>query len=38
MYSSIYVSTPISQFIPFPAFLLGNHKFVFYICDTFSIL
>ena len=38
IYSSMYVTVPISQFIPFPAFPLGKHKFVFYICDTFSVL
>ena len=28
------MSIPISQFIPPPPFPLGNHKFVFYICDS----
>ena len=29
---------PISKFIPSPTFLLGNRKFVFYICDSITIL
>ena len=33
IYSSVYMSIPISKFIspPFPS---GNHNFVFYICDS----
>ena len=36
MYSREYMSIPISQFIP----LLppGNRRFVFYICDSISVL
>ena len=37
MYSSMYMSIPISQFIfphPLPP---GNHKFVFYICNSISV-
>ena len=30
-----YMSIPVSQFILLPWFPLGNHKFVFYICDYF---
>ena len=36
MYSGVYVSIPVSQFIPH--LLPGSHKFVFYICDSNSIL
>ena len=32
------MSIPISQFIPLPSSPLGNHKFVFYICDAVFIL
>ena len=32
------MSTSISQFIPLPPFPAGNHKFVFYICDSISVL
>ena len=32
------MSIPISLFIPPPLFPLGNHKFVFYICDSISVL
>ena len=35
MYSTMYKSTPVSQFIR-PTFPPGSHKFVFYICDTTS--
>ena len=38
IHSSVYVSIPISQFIPLPPFPSGNHKFVFYICDSISVL
>ena len=31
--SNVYMSVPISQFIP-PRLPLGNHKFVFCICDS----
>ena len=36
LYIIVYTSTSISQFIllPFPS---GNHKFVFYICDSISV-
>ena len=37
--SSVYISIPISQFIPIlPSNPLGNCKFVFYICDSISVL
>ena len=32
------MSIPISQFIPPLPFPLGNHKFVFYSCDSISVL
>ena len=32
------MSIPVSQFIPPPAFAPGNHKFVFYICDSFCFV
>ena len=33
------MSIPISQFIPPPPPVpFGNHKFVFYICDSISVL
>ena len=32
------MSIPISQVIPPPPFPLGNHKFIFYICDSISVL
>ena len=39
MYSSVYMSIPISHFIPLlPHFPPGNHKFVFYIGDSISVL
>ena len=35
IYSSVYMSIPITQFIPpFPS---DNHKFVFYICEFISV-
>ena len=38
IYSSVYMSIPVSQFIPPPTFLppypLVSHNFVFYICDS----
>ena len=36
IYSSVYISIPISQFIPSPL-PPGSHKFVFYICDSISV-
>ena len=33
-YSSVDMSIQISQFVP----LSSNHKFVFYICDSISVL
>ena len=38
IYSTIYLSIPISQFIPPALPPLGNHKLVFYICDSISVL
>ena len=35
---SVYMSIPISQFITPCSFLIGNHKFVFYICDSIWVL
>ena len=35
---SVYMSIPISQFIPSRFYPLGKHKFVFYICDSISVL
>ena len=29
---------PISQFIPFPFYPPDNHKIVFYICESISVL
>ena len=37
-FTSVYMSIPISQFIPLPTFPPGNSKFVFYICDSISVL
>ena len=37
IYNSMYVSIPISQFIPPPPLPARNHKFVFYICDATSL-
>ena len=34
IHSGVYMSIPISQFIPLLLFPLGKHKFVFYICDS----
>ena len=34
IYSSVYLLIPNSQFIPPPPFPFGNHKFVFYVCNT----
>ena len=38
IYNSMYMSVPISQFIPSPSLSLGNYKFVFNICDSVSAL
>ena len=38
MYSSVYMSIPISHFIPPLPFPPDIHKFVFYICDSISVL
>ena len=38
IYSSRCMSVPISQFIFLPLFLLGNHSFVFYNCDSISFI
>ena len=35
---SIYMSIPISQFIPLPLSLLGVHMFVLYVCVSISAL
>ena len=37
IYSSVYVSTSISQFTP-SSFAPGNRKCVFYICNSISLL
>ena len=34
---SVYILISISQFIPLPLTPPGNHKFVFYICDSISV-
>ena len=34
----MYISILIYQFIPFPTSLPGNHKFVFCVCDSTSVL
>ena len=36
MYSGVYLLIPNSKFIP-PPFLFGNHKFVFYACESISV-
>ena len=38
VYSSVYMTTPISQFIPPTPLPPGNHEFVFHICDSISVL
>ena len=39
IHSIAYVSIPVSPYpSPLPAFSPGNHKFVFYICDSISVL
>ena len=35
MYSSLYLLIPYSQFVPLP---FGNHKIVFYVCESVSVL
>ena len=36
-YVSVYMLIPNSQFIiPSPPFLFGNHRFVFYVCESLS--
>ena len=35
-YSNVYMSIPNSQFIPLPPLPFGNHKFVFYVCESVS--
>ena len=37
IYNSVYKSVSTSQFIP-PTLPPDNHKFVFYICDSTSVL
>ena len=36
--NSVYMSIPISQFIPFPPFPLGVHVFILSICVSISLL
>ena len=36
--SIVYMSTPVSQFIPYPPSRLGVHTFVFYVCVFTSAL
>ena len=38
IYSSVYMSIPISQFIPTLPSPLVNHKIIFYVCDSISAL
>ena len=38
IYSSMYLSVTNSYFIPPPHFPFGHHKFVFYVCESISVL
>ena len=38
IYSSVYMSIPIFQFIPPSSLPPSNHKIVFYICNSISVL
>ena len=38
IYSTVYMSIPISQFIPPITLPPGNHKFVFYTCNSIFVL
>ena len=38
IYSSVYMSIPTFQLIPSPDSPPGSHKFVFYICNSISVL
>ena len=38
IYKSVYLLTPNSQFIPSSTFPFGNHKCVFYVCESVSVL
>ena len=37
IYKSVYMSIPISQFIPLSLLNPGNHKLIFYICKSVSV-
>ena len=38
IYTYTYISTPVSQYIPYPRFLLGSHMFVLYVRVSVSTL
>ena len=38
IYNSLYLLISNSQFIPAPSFPFGNRKFVFYVCESLSVL
>ena len=38
VYNSFYLLISNSQFIPAPSFPFGNRKFVFYVCESLSVL
>ena len=38
IYSSVHMLIPNPSSIPSPAFPFGNHKFVFYVCESISVL
>ena len=37
IYSNVYMTVQVSQFVPPPPYLLGNHKLVFYIWNSVSV-
>ena len=38
IYSGVHMSVPVSQIISPPPHTRGHHKFVFYVCDSTSVL
>ena len=38
MYSSVYLLTPTPNLSFPPTFPFGNHKFIFYVCESISVL